>query len=55
MSETNSLMDNKSMSESTEQVHKVTTVLMNSQADISSGPFEKQILERKPVLFYLFS
>lgn len=43
-------MDNKSVSEFTEQVPKVTTVLTNSQADMSFVPFEKEILERKPVL-----
>lgn len=48
-------MDNKSVSEPTEQIHKVTAVLTNSQADISFVPFEKEILERQPVLFYLFS
>lgn len=48
-------MDNKFVSESSEQLHKVITVLNNSQADISFVPSEKQILTRKPVLFYLFS
>lgn len=55
ISDTNSLMDNKFVSESSEQLHKVITVLNNSQADISFVPSEKQILTRKPVLFYLFS